>query len=134
MEENKNLNQNETLDTEVTEFDTPTQEITEVIEETTEVIEEVAEEKTEAKKEKKKKLPKSKKPKLMKNQAFLKKGSFSLAITAAVVAGAIILNILVGALADRFVLEFDMSVNKDNSISAENIEYIKGIETIEEVA
>lgn len=121
MEENKNLNQNETLENEVVETQ-------EVVEETQETIEEVAEEKIEAKKEKKFKLPKQKKQKLIKNQAFLKKGSFSLAITAAVVAGAIILNILVGALSDRFVLDFDMSVNKDNSISAENIDYIKNVE------
>ena len=71
---------------------------------------------------------KSKKAKRIKNQALLKRGSYSLAITAAVVAGAIILNILVGALTDRLVLEFDVSLNKDNSISEENIEYIKGIE------
>lgn len=126
MEENKNLNQNETLETEAIE----TQEVAEeTVEETQEVVE-VAEEAQvpKAKKEKKFKLPKSKKPKLIKNQAFLKKGSFSLAITAAVIAAAIILNILVGALSDRFVLEFDMSVNKDNSISAENIDYIKSVE------
>ena len=118
MEENKNLNQNENLDIETAETE-------EIIEETVVEVEETP----KAKKEKKFKLPKSKKPKLIKNQALLKKGSFSLAITAAVVAGAIILNVLVGALSDRFVLDFDMSVNKDNSISAENIEYIKSIDT-----
>lgn len=105
MEENKNLNP---------EVET---------EETVEAVEEAKPKK--AKKEKKAKAPKAKR---IKNQAFLKKGSYSLAITAAVVAGAIILNVLTNALASRFVLEFDMSVNKDNSISEENIDYIKSID------
>jgi hypothetical protein len=35
---------------------------------------------------------------------------------------------LVSALNDRFVLEFDMTAEKENSISAENIDYIKSIE------
>jgi len=81
-----------------------------------------------AKKEKAPKAKKERKPKKLKNQAFLKKGSYSLAITAAVIIGAVIINVLTAALADRFVLEFDMSKNKDNSISEENIDYIKGIE------
>lgn len=80
------------------------------------------------KKAKKVKASKPKKPKKLKNQAFLKKGSYSLAITAAVIIGAIVLNVLTAALADRFILEFDMSKNKDNSISEDNIEYIKGID------
>ncbi len=74
------------------------------------------------------KLFKNAKPKLLKNQALFKKGGYSIAITAIVLAGIIVLNILVGALADRFVLEFDMSVEKTNSISKENIEYIKNVE------
>lgn len=63
----------------------------------------------------------------IKNQAFLKRGSYSIAITAAFIAGAIILNLLVGLLSDRFVLEYDMSTNKSNSISEENIDYIKSV-------
>lgn len=106
MEENKNL----TPDTNEENFD---------------IAEAVISEK-KAKKVKKEKSPK--KPKKIKNQAFLKKGSYSLAITAAVIIGAIIINVLVSALSSRFVLEFDMTVNKDNSISQENIDYIKGIE------
>lgn len=113
MEENKNLNPELEAETaEAEDFD---------------VAEAVKGEK-KSKKAKKGKKPKKEKAKKIKNQALLKRGSYSLAITAAVVAGAIILNILVGALTDRFVLEFDMSLNKDNSISEENIEYIKGIE------
>ena len=115
MEENKNLTPE--TDTEVTE------EVNQV--EDFDIAEAVKGEK----KAKKAKAPKAKKPKKLKNQALLKKGSYSMAITAAVVAGAIILNVLVSALADRFVLEFDMSANKDNSISQENIDFIKGIDS-----
>jgi len=107
MEENKNL----------TPENTP-----EIAEENIDVAEAVVE-----KKQKKEKKPKKKKEKLLKNQAFLKRGSYSLAITAAVIAGAIILNILVGALTNRFVLEFDMSTDKASTISQENIDYIKDI-------
>lgn len=81
-----------------------------------------------AKKEKKPKKVKAKKPKKLKNQALLRKGSFSVAITAAVLAGIIILNVLVGALSKRFVLEFDMSAEKENSMSEENIDYLKNLD------
>ena len=76
-----------------------------------------------------KKVRKAKKVKKLKNQALLRKGGFSIAITAAVLAGIILFNVLVGALSDRFVLEFDMSAEKENSMSEENIDYIKGLET-----
>ena len=84
----------------------------------------------EAKAEKKKKPAKkhkAKKAKPIRNQAFLKRGSYSLAITAIVIAGIIVLNVLVGALAKRFNLEFDMSSDKTNSISRENIDFIKSV-------
>ena len=81
-----------------------------------------------AKKEKKPKKVKAKKPKKLKNQALLRKGSFSVAITAAVLAGIIILNVLVSALSKRFVLEFDMSAEKENSMSEENIGYLKNLD------
>lgn len=81
-----------------------------------------------AKKEKKPKKVKAKKPKKLKNQALLRKGGFSVAITAAVLAGIIILNVLVGALSKRFVLEFDMSAEKENSMSEENIDYLKNLD------
>lgn len=131
MEENKNLNPE--IETENADV-TVAEEITEKAQTAELENSEVAENK-EAKKEKSKtsikavftKL-KSNKPKKLKNQALLKRGSYSLAITAAVIAGAIILNILVGALNSRFVLEFDMSENKDNSIAEENIDFIKGVE------
>ncbi len=80
------------------------------------------------KKEKKPKKAKQKKPQKLKNQALLRKGGFSVAITAAVLAGIIILNVLVGALSKRFVLEFDMSAEKENSMSEENIDYLKNLD------
>ena len=115
MEENKSINP---------EIDA----VEETVIETSEPIEETKTEEPKEKKENFFKKLKSNKPKMIKNQAFLKRGSYSLAITAAVVAAAIILNVLVGALNNRFVLEFDMSANKDNSISEENIDFIKNIE------
>ncbi len=66
-------------------------------------------------------------PKKLKNSALLKRGSYSVAITVAFVAGAILLNILVGALSNRFVLEFDISADQSNFISDENMEYIKSV-------
>ena len=83
-------------------------------------------------KEKKKikfKLPKIRKNKLLKNQALFKRGGYSIAITAAVLAGVIIVNVLLTALSNRFVLEFDMSSDKINSISEENVEYIKNLDS-----
>lgn len=79
------------------------------------------------------KKPRKQRPKKLRNQAFLKRGSYSLGITAAVIAGIIVFNVLISALADRFVLEFDMTTQKDNSISQENIDYIKAIEDEVEV-
>lgn len=65
----------------------------------------------------------------IKNEALLKKGSYSIIITAVVLAGLIAFNWLIGALSDRFHLEIDMTGNKKNSISESNAEYIKGIES-----
>lgn len=84
-----------------------------------------------AKKEKKSK--KEKKPKKLKNQALLRKGGFSVAITAAALAGIILINVLVGALSKRFILEFDMSAEKENSMSEENVNYLKSLDTETEI-
>lgn len=83
------------------------------------------------KKEKKEKKPK--KAKRLKNQALLRRGGFSVAITAAVLAGIILLNVLVSALSSRFVLEFDMSAQKENSMSEENIDYLKSLDNEVEI-
>ncbi len=90
-----------------------------------EEIENEALETSEAPKKEKKAENKSNK---IKNQALLKRGGYAMAITAAVLAGIIVLNVLMGVLAKRVTLEFDMTLDKKNSISAENIEYIKGID------
>lgn len=63
----------------------------------------------------------------IKNEFLFKRGTYSLVITAVVLVGLIVFNLLVGALADRFHLEFDMTSNQKNSISQENIDYIKTI-------
>ena len=108
MEENKNL--------------------TPETEENVDAVENKAADATPETDKKGKKVKKEKKPKKLKNQALLRKGSFSVAITAAVLAGIILLNVLVGALSKRFVLEFDMSAEKENSMSEENIDYLKNLD------
>lgn len=70
---------------------------------------------------------KPKREKLIKNQALFKKGGFSLAITAIFIVAVIVFNILVGALCDRFVLEFDMTRDAVNTIDTKNIDYIKKV-------
>ena len=80
--------------------------------------------------EKKKKPKKDKKPKIKKlrSQLLLKRGGYTVAITALFIAAVIVVNILVGALADRFNLEFDISTDKVSTIDEENIKYIKNID------
>ena len=48
-------------------------------------------------------------PKKIINAALFKRGGYSVAVTAAVLAAIILLNVLVGALADRMNLEYDIS-------------------------
>lgn len=78
------------------------------------------------KKAKKEKAPK--KAKLIKNQALLKRGGYAMGITAAVLAGIIVLNVLVGVLAERVNLKFDMSLTAQNSMSEDNIKFVKDID------
>ena len=64
----------------------------------------------------------------IKNEFLFKRGGYSVAITAVVLVGLMILNWwLMPSLAERFHLEFDMTSNQKNSISQENIDYIKEI-------
>ncbi len=72
--------------------------------------------------------PKKKKAKKLKNQAAFKRGTVSLAVTAIFLAALIVVNVLVSALSERFSLSFDMTTQKVNTISEENIEFIKEIE------
>ncbi len=64
----------------------------------------------------------------VKNKHLFKRGGYAVAIIALVIAVAIILNVLVGLLAERVTLEYDMTSEKKNSISAENAEYIKTVD------
>lgn len=122
MEENKNLNPETEIPVEETTEETAAAENN--AQETS-----VTDIKEEKKPKKDKKAKKEKKPKKLKNQALLRRGGYSIAITAAVLAGIIVLNVLVNALASRFVLEFDMSSAKQNSVSEENIDYLKALDT-----
>ena len=69
-----------------------------------------------------------KKPGSLRSQFLIKKGGYSLAITALVLAALIILNWLVSTLSDRFHLEYDISPDKINSMDSDNIKYIESIE------
>ncbi|MEE0946991.1 MAG: GldG family protein [Acutalibacteraceae bacterium] len=63
----------------------------------------------------------------VKNKHLFKRGGYAIAIIALVIAVSIILNVLVGLLANRVTLEFDMTTDKKNSISADNAEYLKTV-------
>ena len=65
--------------------------------------------------------------KKIKNQALFKRGGYSAAVIAIFLAALILFNWLVVAISDRFDLKFDMSGTKQNSISADNLEYIKSV-------
>ena len=69
----------------------------------------------------------------IKNQAFFRRGGYSLVLTALVLAGLIVFNWLVSSLADRYHLEFDMTKDKKNSISEDNLEYIESVENDVEI-
>ena len=98
-------------------------------------VEEICEETTEKETKSKlsavadffKKIVKLFKSNKIKNQALLKRGSFSLVITALVLALLIGFNWLVGTLGDRFKLEYDMTADKKNSISEDNIKYLESL-------
>jgi len=85
-------------------------------------------EKNEKKAKKKLKLPKLGKNNRIKNQALLKRGGYAVIITAVVLVGIIAFNILLSVLSNRFVLEYDMTSDKINTISDENISFIKDID------
>ena len=71
---------------------------------------------------KKFKLPK------LKNKAAFKRGTYSVIITAVVLIGIIAFNVLISALSNRFMLVYDMTSDKVNTISDDNIKYIKEID------
>ncbi len=64
-----------------------------------------------------------------KNKSVFKHGTYAVIITAVVLVGIIAFNILISALSTRFMLEYDMTVDKVNTISEDNINFIKEIDT-----
>ena len=63
-----------------------------------------------------------------KNKAVFKRGGYAVMITAVVLIGIIVFNILLSALSNRFMLVYDMTADKVNSISEDNIKFIKDID------
>lgn len=78
--------------------------------------------------ENKKTTTKAPKTRNIKNQFLLKRGTYSLVVTAVVLAAIIVFNVLINALSNRFLLEYDITPQKVNTVSEENIEYIKNID------
>ena len=68
------------------------------------------------------------KNKLTLNKLRLKRGGYSLGLTAIVIAAVILFNVLFGVLCDRLGLEIDMSTDKKTSVSADNQKYIKNLD------
>lgn len=64
----------------------------------------------------------------IRNQALLKRGGYSLIITAVVLAALIAFNWLIGLLSTRFHLEIDMTENAQYSMTAENIDFIEKVD------
>ena len=73
------------------------------------------------------KMPKSQDKKL-RNKNALKHGSYAIAITAIVVAVAVAVNVLLAILSTRVNLEIDLSASKASTLSAENVEFLKGVD------
>lgn len=69
---------------------------------------------------------KSNAPKL-RNKAALKQGGYAIAITAVVVAACVAVNVLFAILAERVNLDIDISLSGDNTLSEENVKYIKDL-------
>ncbi len=62
------------------------------------------------------------------NKFLFKRGGYAVAVIALVIVGAIVLNLLVGFLADRVNLEYDLTTDKKHSISDENKEYLRNVD------
>lgn len=64
----------------------------------------------------------------IKNKSAIRHGSYSIALIAVAVAAVIILNVLMGVLSERGVLSFDITTDKSNTMSQENIEFLKTVD------
>ncbi len=61
------------------------------------------------------------------NRAKMKYGSYAIAISAIVIAVAVGVNVLFGVLADRVNLDIDISLKGENTLTEENIEFLKTV-------
>lgn len=61
------------------------------------------------------------------NKAKMKYGAYSIVITAIVVAAAVAVNVLVGVIANRTNLDIDISLKGENTLTEENIEFLKTV-------
>lgn len=64
----------------------------------------------------------------IKNKHLFKRGGYAVAIIALVLVAAVVVNMLVGLLAKRVTLEFDITKEKKNSISEENKEFLRNVD------
>lgn len=64
----------------------------------------------------------------LKNKNLFKRGGYAVAAIALAIAGVIVLNVLMGALSKRVNLEYDMTAEKKNTVSQENIDYIRSVD------
>lgn len=65
----------------------------------------------------------------IKSQFVFKRGSYAIVLTAAVLACVIVFNILLSQLSNRVMLEYDMTSDKVNTVSEENIKFIKDVDS-----
>ncbi len=64
----------------------------------------------------------------LRNKAAFKHGGYALAITAVIVAVAVGVNVLFAVLAQRVNLDLDISLSGDNTLTQENIDFIKEVD------
>ncbi len=69
----------------------------------------------------------------IKNQALLKRGGYSVILTIVVLVGLIVLNGIMGSLIKKYNLTVDMTTDQKNSISKDNIDYIKKLDADVEI-
>ncbi len=62
------------------------------------------------------------------NKAKMKYGTYALAISAIVIAAAVAVNVLFGVLAKRVNLDIDISLKGENTLTEENIEFLKTVD------
>ena len=67
------------------------------------------------------------KNKKLKRQNIWKQSSYAVGITVIVIVGAIVLNVLATALAQRFPLDLDLTADKTFTVSEKNVKYLQDI-------